>query len=155
MTTVTPARSRDAAADGSKPGVSSWTPAARHLATIAWCQSTVNHSTIALAIVGPTPSTIARASGEAAAIASSEPKASASARAAVGPTCLMDSATRMRHSGRVLASSRFASSACATSLRPPALFTKNGLVASFSSVRSKRSPSLVTRPSVSSATTAS
>ena len=30
MTTVTPASSRPAAADGSKPGVSSWTPAARH-----------------------------------------------------------------------------------------------------------------------------
>ena len=30
ITTVTPASSRPAAADGSKPGVSSWTPAARH-----------------------------------------------------------------------------------------------------------------------------
>ena len=35
------------------------TPAARHLSTIARCQSTVNHSTTAAAIVGPTPSTAA------------------------------------------------------------------------------------------------
>ena len=89
----------------------------------------MNHSTTEAAIVGPTPSTIASASGEADAIASSEPNASASARAAVGPTCLIDSATSIRHSGRVFASSRLASSACATSLRPPALFTKNGLAA--------------------------
>jgi hypothetical protein len=155
ITTVTPASSRDAAADGSNPGVSSCTPPARHLATIATCQSTVNHSTTDAAIVGPTPSTIARASGDAAAIASSDPKASASALAAVGPTWRIDSATRIRHSGRVFASSRLASSACALTLRPPALFTKNGLVARASPVSPNRSPSFPTRPPSSRATTAS
>ena len=155
ITTVTPASSRDDAADGSNPGVASRTPAARHLSTIAACQSTVNHSTTEAAIVGPTPSTTASASAEADAIASTEPKASASARAAVGPTCLMDSATSTRHSGLVLASARFASSNCALILRPPALFTKNGQVASSSLVSANTSPSSATSPQSSSATTAS
>src|ERR1700744_6280245 len=77
ITTVTPASTREAAAEGSNPGVSSCTPDARHLATISACQSTVNHSTTDVAIVGPTPSTIARASGDAAAMASPDPNATA------------------------------------------------------------------------------
>ena len=59
-------------------------------------------------------------SSEAARIASIEPNSVASARAAVGPTCRIDSATSTRHSGTSLASSRLASSRCAVGreLRP-------------------------------------
>ena len=49
------------------------TPAARHLSTIARCQSTVNHSMTAAAMVGPTPSTAASCSSEAASMASRLP----------------------------------------------------------------------------------
>ena len=66
---------------------------------MARCQSTVNHSVTAAAMVGPTPSTTANSSSEAAMIASRLPYSVASARAAVGPTCRMDSATSTRHSG--------------------------------------------------------
>ena len=51
------------------------------------------------AITGPTPSVAASSSSEASRIRSMEPKAVASERAAVGPTCRMDSATSTRHSG--------------------------------------------------------
>src|SRR3954468_14152410 len=60
------------------------TPAARHLSMIARCQSTVNHSTTAAAIVGPTPSTAANCSSDAALIASRLPYSVASARGAGG-----------------------------------------------------------------------
>ena len=61
-------------------------------------------------MVGPTPSTSASSAGVAARIASSEPKWSARARAATGPTWRMLRETRMRQSGLDFASSRFAMS---------------------------------------------
>ncbi len=122
---------------------------------MAWCQSTANQSRSDAAMVGPTPSTAASASVLPASIAASEPNSAASARAAVGPTCRMDSATRIRHSGRVRACSRLASSRVALALSVPCLTTKNGQVASCSSVRVNRSPSSATRPQSSSALTAS
>jgi hypothetical protein len=122
---------------------------------IARCQSTVNQSRTDAAIVGPTPSTAASASTPPASIASIEPNSAASARAAVGPTCRMDSATRIRHSGLVRACSRLASSRVALALSVPCLTTKNGHVTSCSAVSANRSPSSVTRPQSSSALTAS
>src|SRR5215468_3745335 len=101
ITTMTPASGGSAPAPpaGSARAVPKSTPAARHLSTIATCQSTPNQSTSEAAMVGPTPSTAASRSAGAAAIASSEPNSAASARAAVGPTCRIDSATRIRYSG--------------------------------------------------------
>src|SRR3984957_15732882 len=75
-TTVTPASGPPAAAPassrggGTKPGVDSCTPAARHLSTIAACQSTSNHSRTDRAMVGPTSFTATRSASGAAAIAS-------------------------------------------------------------------------------------
>ncbi len=119
------------------------------------CQSTANQSCTDAAIVGPTSSTAVSCSGEAAAIASTEPNATASARAAVGPTCRIDSATRMRHSGRCRASSRLCSSLTAFTVSVPCLLTKNGLVASVSAVSANTSPSSATSPLSSSAMAAS
>ena len=56
------------------------------------------------------PRPLARRFCLAAMIAARLPRAVASARADVGPTCRIDNATRIRHSGRSLASCRFASS---------------------------------------------
>ncbi len=67
----------------------------------------------------------------------------------------MESATSARHSGRVLASARLASSFAALALSAPALTVKNGLVSSFSAVSPNTSPSSATSPSSSSADTAS
>ena len=122
---------------------------------MARCQSSVNQSRSDAAIVGPTPSTAARASVLAASIASSDPNSAASARAAVGPTCRMDSATRIRHSGLVRAWSRLTSSRVALALSVPCLTMKNGQVSRRSAVSANRSPSSVTRPQSSSALTAS
>src|ERR1700739_2017442 len=58
------------------------TPADRHLSTMARCQSTLNHSVTAAAMVGPTPSTAASCSVAADVIASKLPHSVASARAA-------------------------------------------------------------------------
>ena len=140
---------------GTNPSCASATPAARHLSTIAACQSTVNQSRTEAAIVGPTSSTSTSRSGDAAAIASTEPNAAASARAAVGPTCRIESATRIRQSGRCRASSRLPSSLTAFTVSPPCLLTKNGQLASFSSVSANTSPSSATRPLSSSAMAAS
>src|SRR6202034_1511668 len=52
---------------GTNPSCASATPAARHLSTIAACQSTVNQSRAEAAIVGPTSSTSTSCSGDAAA----------------------------------------------------------------------------------------
>ncbi len=85
------------------------TPAAAHLSTMAWCQSAPSPSNQArtdAAMVGPTPSVSASRSSEASRTACIEPKWVASARAAVGPTCLIDNATITRHSGTVFARSR-------------------------------------------------
>src|SRR4051794_18277799 len=64
MTTVTPSSGRG---PSSAPSSAVRTPAAAHLRTISRCQSTANHSTTALAIVGPTPSACASSSLPAAA----------------------------------------------------------------------------------------
>ena len=72
-------------------------------------------------MVGPTPSTSASCSSDAAMIASRLPNAVASARAAVGPTWRIDSATRIRHSGRSLALSQVGQQACAVGRQRAAL----------------------------------
>ena len=69
-----------------------------------------NHSRTDSAIVGPTPSAAASCSTDADSIAAIDPNSVASARAAVGPTCRIDSPTSTRHSGTCLAWSRLASS---------------------------------------------
>ena len=69
---------------------------------MARCQSAPspsNHSRTDAAIVGPTPSVPASVSSSASRIAAIEPNSVASARAAVGPTWRIDSATSTRHSG--------------------------------------------------------
>ncbi|MNI48709.1 hypothetical protein D3C73_1032860 [compost metagenome] len=106
-TTVRPSRVRGTEASRSS---SIRTPAAAQLSTISLCQSTANHSLSATAMVGPTPSTWAICSSVALRMASMLPKAVASAREAVGPTCRMDSATSTRHSGCCLAFSSSANS---------------------------------------------
>ena len=122
---------------------------------MARCQSTANQACTDAAMVGPTPSTAASASTLASSMAVSEPNSAASARAAVGPTCRMDSATKIRHSGLVRACSRLTSSRVALALSVPCLTMKNGQVSSRSAVSANRSPSSVTRPQSSSALTAS
>ena len=131
------------------------TPAARHFSTIARCQSSSNHSRSAPAIVGPTPSTSASCSSPAAMMASILPKAPASARAAVGPTCRMDRATRMRHSGLALASCRFFSSRAPFADSLPSLVTKNAERIRSSSVSANRSLSSVMMSASRSAVAAS
>ena len=64
-------------------------------------------------MAGPTPSTWDSSSTPASRSALSEPKRPASARAAVGPTCRTDSATRTRHRGRDLAAASWESIAVA------------------------------------------
>ena len=97
------------------------TPAASHVSTMARCQSTANHSMTASAMVGPTPSAAASSSSVASRIAAIDPNSWASARAAVGPTWRIDSATSTRHSGTCLAWSRLSSSRCAVGREHPAL----------------------------------
>ena len=106
-TTVSPSRVRGVLSSRSS---CIRTPACRHLRTTSRCQSTVNHSTTAWAITAPTPSTEASCSSEAASTASSDPSDWASARAALGPTCRIDSATSTRQSGWSFTRSRFSSS---------------------------------------------
>ena len=130
------------------------TPAACHFATMLRCQSTVNHSRTASAMVRPMPSTAASCSTDAEAMASIEPNSRARSCAAVGPTCRMDSATSTRHSGRVLAASRLSSSLCAFAVRPPPLRVKKSDRSRSSAVSENRSPSSVTRPALSNATAA-
>ena len=77
-------------------------------------------------MVGPTSSTVTSSASDAAAMASTDPNAAARARAAVGPMCRIDRATRIRHSGRCRASSRLASSLVAFAVSVPPLVTKNG-----------------------------
>ncbi len=131
------------------------TPAARHRSTIERCQSTANQSTIASAMVGPTPSVPARASRSADSMASIERKCWASDRAAVGPTCRIDSATRTRHSGRSLAPARFASSRVPFADSPPSLRRNSGTCSSAASSSPNRSPSSTSTPEVSRAVAAS
>ena len=94
----------------SAPASSIRTPASAQRRTTSACQSTANHSRTASAIVGPTPSAAANSSTDADRIASIEPNSRASACAAVGPTCRMDSPTSTRHSGRSFAAARLSSS---------------------------------------------
>ena len=66
-------------------------------------------------------------------MAGSEAKCSARARAAVGPTCRMLSATSTRHNGWLLAFSRFSSSAM-----PLALSTRSPAPSAFSAFLAAR-----------------
>lgn len=131
------------------------TPAARHLSTIARCQSTVNHSVSAAAIVGPTPSTAASRSVEADMMASRSPNSVARARAAVGPTWRMDNATKTRHSAAFLALSRLSSSRLPLADKVPALVRKSSVRNRSSSVSVNRSPSSAITSALSSAMAAS
>ena len=75
------------------------TPAARSRSiTPSLARAERNSATLA-AMTPPTPSTAASSSTLAASMASSVPKARATARAPVGPTCRMPSATSSRLSG--------------------------------------------------------
>ena len=137
------------------------TPAAVHFSTIATCHGTSNHSITASAMVGPTPSAAASCSSVAARMAAIEPNSWASARAALGPTCRIESATSTRQSGTSLRSPRLSSSRwpLALSCGPFSPFfgarVKSGAARSCSAVRSKTSPSLSTTPASSSAVAAS
>ena len=141
------------------------TPAAAHVSTMALCHpdsGPSNHSRTDAAIVGPTPSVAASASSVASRTAVIEPSSVASARAAVGPTWRIDSATSTRHSGTaVLRSWRLARrrTPLALSCGPSSPFlgarVNSGAVRSLVSSRSKRSPSLPIAPASSSATAAS
>ena len=112
-------------------------------------------------MVGPTPSAAASLSSEASRIAVIEPNSWASARAAVGPTWRIDSATSTRHSGTALALPRLASSRSpfADSCGPSSPFlgarVNSGAVSSLASSRSNRSPSLSITFASSRATAAS
>ena len=131
------------------------TPARCHFSTISRRQSVANHSRSAVTMVGPTPSACASSSSDAAMIRGSEPNSSASARAAVGPTCRIDSATMTFHSGRCLTTSRFANSFCPLADSAPALVRNSSTSVSFSSSRSNRSPSSASAPESISAAAAS
>ena len=111
----------------------------------------------AAAIVGPTPSAAPISSSVAVAIAGIDAKCCASARAAVGPTCRMDSATITRQSAASLAFSRLPSSAAPVALRSPASRTapatleradsvNSGTLRSASASSANRSPSSVDHP---------
>ena len=69
-----------------------------------------NQSRTDAAIVGPTCSAAEMSASEAARIASIEPNSVARARAAVGPTWRIESATTTRHSGTSLDFARLSSS---------------------------------------------
>src|SRR5690606_9440789 len=131
------------------------TPARRHFSTISRCQSTANHSRTALAMVGPTPSTSASRSSLAASIASMEPNSRASACAAVGPTCRIDSPTRTFHNGRSLAAARLSSRRRPLADSCPDLVTNRSTRLRSSSVRSNTSPSSAITPDRSRAPAAS
>ena len=131
------------------------TPAARHFSTIARCQSTVNQSITAAAMVGPTPSVSASCSSEADSMASRLPNSVASARAAVGPTWRIDSATNTRHSGCAFAWPRWASRRLPLADNSPALVVNSSVRSRSSAVRPNRSPSSVMTPACSRAVAAS
>ena len=121
-----------------------------------------NHSMTASAMVGPTPSAAASSSRVGASDRSIEPNSVASARAAVGPTCRIDSATSTRHSGTCLRPARLASRRSPLAAQLAALLALLGRpgeqVASSAALarsRSKMSPSSVTTPASSRACAAS
>ena len=97
------------------------TPAAFHRSTTWACQSTANQSTTASAMTVPTPSVAASSATAASRSVRARPSTTARtasmvayraarARAAVGPTCRIDSATSTRHRGCRRATSRVVSS---------------------------------------------
>lgn len=94
-------------------------------------------------MVWPTPSAPASASSSASTIASIEPNCRASARAAVGPTWRIDSATSTLHRGRDLAASRLSSSFTAFADSSPFLVVKRSTCRRASASRSNRSASFV------------
>ena len=79
----------------------------------------------------------------------------ASARAAVGPTCRIESATSTRHSGCCLALPRLASSLAPLAESSFFWVVKRLVRNSCSAVRSKTSPSSVITPAANSAVAAS
>ena len=101
--------------------------------------------------VGPTPSTSASCSGVAAARARCRRRSPPRRAPPRGRCAGSTGPTRNLSSGRVLASSRLVSSLRPLADSAPDLVVKNRPVASFSSVRSKRSPSSTIRPASSSA----
>ena len=90
-------------------------------------------------------------------MASIDPNSAASARAAVGPTCRIDSATTTRHSGTSLDFARLSSSFCplAESCGPSSPFlgarVNSSVLSSASRSRSKTSPSSSITPAWSNA----
>ena len=155
MTTLSPAKTCGSCSTSASAND---TPASPHFVTMSRCQGSANHSATASAMIGPTPSVAANCSCEASSMAASERNAAASARAAVGPTCRMDRATRTRHNGRSLASCNWLSraSALAVSSRVPPCpaRVKNAQRARSAAVTANRSLSSWTRSHSSSATAA-
>lgn len=88
-------------------------------------------------------------------IASRLPNATASARAAVGPTWRIDNATRIRHNGRSLACCRLIKNRAPLADSVPSLVVKKSDVSRSALVRLNRSPSSVMTLAASSAVAAS
>ncbi len=106
-------------------------------------------------MMSPTPSTSASSPTEASEIESMLPKVVASACADVGPTWRIDSATSVRHNGRVFASSSAPSNFSRFLPWVPSFFLKNSEFIKDSSVKENKSASSVMILSVKSATAAS
>ena len=106
-------------------------------------------------MICPTPSTSASSAAVACEIASIEPNADDNPWAAVGPTCRIESATKVRQSGLLFASFKAARSLSTLAAGVPSFFVKNSDVTSFSAVKSKRSDSSVMIVDSRSATAAS
>ena len=127
-TTVSPSRVR--ATDSSRSSAIR-TPARSHFSTIATCHSDSgpsNHSRTAAAIVGPTPSVSASSASSASRIAVIEPNRVASARAAVGPTWRIESATTTRQQRDVLGAVEQAEQSLPVGREHPAVGGPLGLV---------------------------
>ena len=126
----------------SSPSSAIRTPAAAHCRRPRRASRPRTTRATASAMVGPTPSTAASSLGaRPRGSARSTGSAWARARAAVGPTWRIDSATSTRHSGWDLALSRLSSSLPPLADSSPSLRVNSGAPRSCSSVRSNRSPS--------------
>lgn len=88
-------------------------------------------------------------------IESRSPNSVARARAAVGPTCRIDNATKTRHSATFFAFCRFCSSRVPFADNVPALVRNSSVRSRSSSVSANKSPSSAITPALSSAVAAS
>ncbi|SIN09935.1 Uncharacterised protein [Mycobacteroides abscessus subsp. bolletii] len=88
-------------------------------------------------------------------MASRSPNSVANARAAVGPTWRIESATSTRHNGCCFALSRLSNSRAPLADRAPLLVLNRSVRSRSSAVRPNRSPSSSITPAASSAIAAS